>query len=429
MAQGRRTFPEAGLEPGHHFVARRIKHHIGGNSAPLGNQLDALVARHAVGIRTQGEQILCCLYRGKTGARDEHRTGSGKTFDGRAHRAFQLQHFGRGRIARIECLGVFDQGQRQCTAVFFQRAPQIGEAKPQRVRVEIAVPSGVLEGSEITLRALRNFAQHEASIALAPCEVPALAVGCRALGYLHEKRQPALREPGKQAKINRRSEIVAVGNEQILDPFSGQLLQPAGTEKRRIQVAVSGRTPLEVAVLGPIRRLERVGVQLGHFVLQKIEPSVGGQIRIFLEMPQRVGRGAEAVHEQKPRPLRAVRRAQGEDLPRDKIEEIEPVLHRNERLGPFESHARAETAVQFDHAKLVEQCGVGPGRSHRFGQGRDRVRRFQPRLGHESRLPRSGLAPGAGEAGARGCGEPRGPHLGQRRIEAAFVHAFLVEAM
>ena len=184
---------------------------------------------------------------------------------------------------------------------------------------------------------------------------------------------------------------------------------------------MSGRAPFQVGILRPFHGLQRSGEKLRDFILEEIEFSVRSEFGIARKVSKRVRRRAETVHEEEARSFGARVGAQPEDLAGDEVEEGESVFDRNERLGFFQPHAGAQSAVEFDHAEPVEQGGIG-----RCGldvdQGRNAVGGIDRVLGHEARLAGCRLAPGAFEAGTGGGRQCGFPHFSQSFLESALVH-------
>ena len=124
--------------------------------------------------------------------------------------------------------------------------------------------------------------------------------------------------------------------------------------------------------------------------------------------------------------------AEVEDLAGDEVEEGEVVFDGDERLGLIEAHAGAESAVEFDDAETVEECGFG-GIVHDVRQIWNAVGGGEGIFRDESGVAGGGLVPSTFEAGAGGKGQSGVAHFLQRRGGSALVHgagqAFLVEAM
>jgi hypothetical protein len=122
---------------------------------------------------------------------------------------------------------------------------------------------------------------------------------------------------------------------------------------------VSRRRPFQRRVGRPRDRLEVVLAQLRHLALEEVQRQpVDGQLGVAGERGQRVVARREAVHQEQRQP-RVVALAQVEHLAHDHVEEGEPVLDLDQRLGPGHPHAGAEPAVQLQHHGLVEHLGVG----------------------------------------------------------------------
>ena len=76
-------------------------------------------------------------------------------------------------------------------------------------------------------------------------------------------------------------------------------------------------------------------------------PSTGRSL-VARQRGHRVGRGAEAVHEDQ-RQRGVVLLAQVQHLPGDDVEEGQPAAHAQQRLGAVHAHRGAEAAVELDH--------------------------------------------------------------------------------
>ena len=359
MTEGRGGAFETGFESGEQFVVAVIERNFGREAMALRDQLEALVGRDRVGVGAQGEEVAGGFDRCEAGARHQDGSGGGEALDGGTHGAFELEHGGRGRLARVDGFGVFDEGQRERAPVFRQRGEEVGNAQPEAVGIEIAVASDVLKGLKVVGRALGNFAKNEAAVTAAAGEVSAFAIRGRAFGDFHEEGQSACGEVAEERGIDRGAEVVAVGDEEIFDAGIGEALQPTGSEQRGVKIPMAGGAPFEVGVFRPSHGFEGVGAELRDFVLQEVERTVGREVGVACEVAERVGGRAEAIHEQEARTRRAVGAPQPEDLASDEVEKGEAVFDWNEGLGFFQAHAGAESAVQLDHAEFVEQGGIG----------------------------------------------------------------------
>ena len=134
---------------------------------------------------------------------------------------------------------------------------------------------------------------------------------------------------------------------------------------------------------------------------------------------------AEAVHQDQRQARAGVALAQRDHLPRDQVQERQPVLHLEQRLGHRHAHARAEPAVELQHDGAVEQlAGVRAGLGQvvrRRGARRParsrspparRARRRRTARPH-ARTPRSSPPPRRRRAASRGRRRVRGGHRGQ----------------
>ena len=73
---------------------------------------------------------------------------------------------------------------------------------------------------------------------------PLLVAGGAAHG-LDRERCPGLREPAGHTRVGDGAEVVGVGHEHPLEAGVDQLVEQAGAAERGVEVAVTGRTPLE----------------------------------------------------------------------------------------------------------------------------------------------------------------------------------------
>jgi hypothetical protein len=88
--------------------------------------------------------------------------------------------------------------------------------------------------------------------------VAALAVVLGAVHDLREERQPLAREPGEDARLEHRPEVVRVRQEQVLVAALEQRAEHPGGGERREHVTVAGRGPLERGVGRPAHGLEAI---------------------------------------------------------------------------------------------------------------------------------------------------------------------------
>ena len=79
----------------------------------LGHRLHAQVVADLVDVGAQHEQVVGRLDRDEPGARHEQQRRAGEALDRRSHRALELDHRRRVRVARVDGLAVDDQRQLQ----------------------------------------------------------------------------------------------------------------------------------------------------------------------------------------------------------------------------------------------------------------------------------------------------------------------------
>ena len=223
-----------------------------------------------VGVGAQRQEVVGRLDGRESRAADAHRARAGEDVDRRAHRRLELQHGGRRGVRRIDALAVDDHRQAEHAVALAQRAGQRAQVEPQGVRVEVAVTADVLEGVEVRVGGLRDLAQDEPAAVRAPREDAALAVGGRAIGDLHEERDPLAVKPGEDPLVHDRTEVVDVRDERMLVARVDERVKQARAQQRRVEVAVSGRRPFERRIGRPLHRREVVRAQLGHLALDEV---------------------------------------------------------------------------------------------------------------------------------------------------------------
>ena len=160
---------------------------------------------------------------------------------------------------------------------------------------------------------------------------------------------PERDEPAGDPRVGRGAEVVGVGDEARPVARRDQRVEQAGAEQRGVEVAVAGRTPLQVGVLGEGHRGQVLLQELGLLVLQELQGQpLDRQVAVAGQRRHRVLAGAEGVHEDQ-RQRCVVLLAGVEHLPGDDVEERQPAAHAEERLGAIHAHRGAEAAVQLDH--------------------------------------------------------------------------------
>ena len=132
----------------------------------------------------------------------------------------------------------------------------------------------------VRLEGLRGLAQHDPAVVLAAGEVATLAVRRRTSHGLDRERRAALGEPARDPRVGDGAEVVGVGDEDVAVAGVEEPRQQAGAAQRGVDVAVPGRTPLEVGRLGVGRRQQVGGEELGLLVLQELQrQAVDRQVR------------------------------------------------------------------------------------------------------------------------------------------------------
>ena len=171
-----------------------------------------------------------------------------------------------------------------------------------------------------------------------PREVAALAVGRRAVRDLHRERRALAREPGEDRAVEDGAEVVGVGDEGVAVAALEHRLEHAGRAERRVEVAVAGRRPLELRVR-PRRRPAAASPSSSSF-----GTGSGGSPAAGRPTSAAVARRAPPASPRACGSCSSARAAaaagagdaaaQVDELARDDVEEAEPVLDRQQRLGP-----------------------------------------------------------------------------------------------
>ena len=269
----------------------------------------------------------------------------------------------------------------------------------------------VLERLLVLLRHLRRLAEHQAAVAGAARQVPALPVRLGAVHDLGEERQLLAREPAEDARLQHRAEVVGVRQEQVLVAAVEQRVEHAGRRQRGEHVAVARRRPLERRVGLPRHRpVVVVGEQLRHLALHEVErQAVELQVGIALERLERVVARGEAVHQEQ-RDRRAVALAQVEHLARDHVEEGVPVLDLERATSPSSSPCSCRVRRSASGRRRA-RGRPGRRRAGRPTPARRRAARARTRAACPRR-PRPGAARSARTCRSRSRAAPRAHLVG-----------------
>ena len=237
------------------------------------------------------------------------------------------------------------------------------------------------------------------------------------VGDLHRERDPLARHPGEDARLEHGAEVVGVRDERVaVAAFEQGVEQPRG-EQGRVEVAVTGRAPLERRVVRPLDRHQVVDADLRLLVLHEVGGHVGREGVVLRERLERLVVRVEGVHQHEREP-RAGPAPRLEHLAGDDVEEGEPVLGLDQRLGLGHAHARAEPAVELDHDRLgraARRRPAGrrapgrprPARSRTPAACRSRPLRAGGSSGRRCRSPARGALPGASSRRWPGARPPR----------------------
>ena len=187
----------------------------------------------------------------------------------------------------------------------------------------------------------------------------ALAIGLGADGHFSHKRGTCVFEVLGQRTRGARTEIVGIGDEQILEAALLQYVKQTRLPDGGEQVAVAGRAPFQLRVRRVAHRFAGGGHELGFLMLDDFHRHVMlAELAMMLEHLHRVRRSVEGVHERQ-RQLDVQACTSGKHLTDDDVDEAHLLglvpTHRQQRLGLVQSHGGAQTAIE------LEECGFGEG--------------------------------------------------------------------
>ena len=229
------------------------------------------VRADVVDVRAQHEQVVGRLHRDEPVAADLDQRRVGEHLDGGTHRGLDLDHLGGARVAGVDGLLVADQRQPEDAVADVEGLLHRAQVEPEVVGRAEPVPVEVGQRLPVLGQRLRGLAEHDPAVGPAAGEVAALAVARRPADRLDRERRTTGREPARDPGVRDGAEVVGVGDEDPLVAGLEQLVEQAGAAQRGVEVAVAGRTPLEVGVLGPADRREVLEQELGLLVLQELQ--------------------------------------------------------------------------------------------------------------------------------------------------------------
>ena len=244
-------------------------------------------------------------------------------------------------------------------------------------------------------------------------QVAALAVGLRAVGDLHQERQLLAREPGQDPRLEHGAEVVRVRHERVAVAALEQRRRACpsrrapgrGRRARAAPTRASGSS-------GQLTGVEVVGAQLRDLVLHEVQRHVGLEVRVALERGQRVARAWRSCSSARAARARRSARAASSTWRDDDVEEGQPVLDLQQRLGapscpmlvPRPPLSLITTARSSARARPRRPSGS----SSASGQ---RLDRLDLRLGQRPLLARLEPRLVAGEGLDGDLGQALGPHL------------------
>src|SRR5207249_8121189 len=115
------------------------------------------------------------------------------------------------------------QGQRATVPV--QLDFQVVEPNPEVVRVKKTVPLNILEMALVRFRALGRLAEQQPPTGPATRQMTPLPIRGSALGHFHEEGKAGLGKVPQKFQVDRRAEVVGVGNEEELHPAAQKAVE------------------------------------------------------------------------------------------------------------------------------------------------------------------------------------------------------------
>ena len=303
-------------------------------------------------IGTHDEQIVGGLHWKEAHTIHLHADGTVEQADGRAHGGFELNDLLGIRVGGIHGLLVANHRQWQHTIVFGKLGLERVNANPDGVRIEVRVLLDILSRCLVVRMHLTHLAQHQSAAGLVTHDVTALAVGLGADGNLCHKRCAGVLEMLGQRAGWASTEIIGIGDEEILEAVLLEHIEQTGLPNSGEQVAVSRRAPFQIRVFREADGLAGGSHQLWLLMLDDFHRDfVLRELAVALEHLHGVSRSAEGVHEGQ-RQLDVQTGAGGQHLTDDDVDEAHlPGLvaaHRQQGLGAFQTHGGAKTAVKLE---------------------------------------------------------------------------------
>src|ERR1700730_9603089 len=178
-----------------------------------------------VRIGAYREEVSSRLDRCKSPTRHFNGSGTSKAFDRSTHRSLKLIDFGRSFISGIDILLIPNHRQWNKSVANRQRVAQGIQSNPQVVGVKESMPLDILKGTLIFFSTLRRLAQKETSIPISFRQMPPFTLRRGSSRYFHQKRCPTIGKVMQEREIQRRAQVIGIGNEEKLLAVAQQRLE------------------------------------------------------------------------------------------------------------------------------------------------------------------------------------------------------------
>jgi len=335
-----------------------------GDLLEVGAELDDGDTTEAVGVHDQ----LAVLKTVEIGL-DDHQIGAGldgqeaaaghvdtvgvlEVTDGRTDGGLQLVDGLVGLTLLVSGDGLLVGDDLHLELVILHNTLDGAEVHPDVVGVEVLELLDRLELVDVLLGDLGNLEQ--ADLAVQVDDGTTLDVGLGLVGQLHDVLGTGVRHVLKDAHIHDGTQVVGVGQENVLDATLEQLVESAGVVQRLKHVTVTGRVPVlqgRVEALGGGQK--RVLDDTGVTGLVESD-DVDVVALVLLDDGLGVLVGVEGVHEDEGH-IDVVGAVEMLNLADRQIQEGHAVTDLDDGLGADAAHGGTETTVELDDGELVQE--------------------------------------------------------------------------
>jgi len=227
------------------------------------------------------------------------------------------------------------------------------EIHPQVVGVEHLELVHRLEVLNVLRRYLSDFKQ--ADLSLVVDDGTTLDIGLGLVGKLHQELGLALDKVLQDTEIDVCTEVVNVGDEDVLFAGSDEFIEQARVLESIEDITVAGRVPLALVASGRAG-YGQVTLTTNARVARLVESKdLDVVVGVLLNDTLSVVVGVEGVHENK-RNVDFVLRVQMLDLPDTQVEESHSLTDLDRTLrGTRHTHGSTETTIELENNKLIQE--------------------------------------------------------------------------